>query len=149
MRDIDLKALVDTFDAAAQALGAEENIHAMRAGLVVSFHKLTKEELLDRLESAERRAEDAEKECAQQARLVGMGAERELALMAKLEAAERERDERRKDAERYRWLRAEFRAASLDMGGGHSWSARGSINRMRGPSFDAAVDREMAQEVGK
>lgn len=48
--------------------------------------------MLDRLESAERRAEEAEKECAEQARLVGMGAERELALMAKLGQAEKERD---------------------------------------------------------
>ena len=45
-------------------------------------------ELLDRLESAE--------SCAlEQARLNGMGSEREAALMAKLEAAEKERDELR------------------------------------------------------
>ena len=42
--------------------------------------------LLDRLEAAE-------SECLEQARLNGMGGEREAALMAKLEAAERERDE--------------------------------------------------------
>ena len=47
-------------------------------------------ELLDRLEHAE-------SECLEQARLNGMGAEREAALMAKLEAAEKERgiDEQR------------------------------------------------------
>ena len=42
-------------------------------------------ELLDRLEAAEADA-------LEQARLNGMGAEREMALMAKLEAAEKERD---------------------------------------------------------
>ena len=42
-------------------------------------------EILDRLEAAE-------SECLEQARLNGMGSEREAALMAKLEAAERERD---------------------------------------------------------
>lgn len=43
-------------------------------------------EILDRLE-------DAESDALEQARLNGMGSEREAALMAKLEAAERERDE--------------------------------------------------------
>ena len=43
------------------------------------------EELLDRLERAE-------SECLEQARLNGMGSEREAALMAKLEAVEKERD---------------------------------------------------------
>ena len=42
-------------------------------------------ELLDRLERAESK-------CLEQARLNGMGSEREAALMAKLEAAEKERD---------------------------------------------------------
>ena len=42
-------------------------------------------ELLDRLE-------EAESDALEQARLNGMGSEREAALMAKLEAAEKERD---------------------------------------------------------
>ena len=42
-------------------------------------------EMIDRLEAAE-------SDCLEQARLNGMGASREAALMAKLEAAERERD---------------------------------------------------------
>lgn len=42
--------------------------------------------LIDRLEAAE-------SEALEQARLNGMGGERELALMAKLEAAEKERDD--------------------------------------------------------
>ena len=39
------------------------------------------------------RLEVAESDCLEQARLNGMGASRETALMAKLEAAEKERDE--------------------------------------------------------
>ena len=38
------------------------------------------------------RLEEAESECLEQARLNGMGGEREAALMTRLEAAERERD---------------------------------------------------------
>ena len=49
-------------------------------------------ELLDRLEAAEADA-------LEQARLNGMGSEREAALMAKLEAAERERDDLRAKVE--------------------------------------------------
>ena len=45
-------------------------------------------EILDRLE-------DAESDALEQARLNGMGSEREAALMAKLEAAEKERDDLR------------------------------------------------------
>ena len=52
-------------------------------------------ELLDRLEAAENDA-------LEQARLNGIGAERELALMAKLEAAAKERDH-----EKWLWERAE------------------------------------------
>ena len=49
-------------------------------------------ELLDRLEAAE-------SDGLEQARLLGMGGEREAALMAKLEAAEKERDSTRKLAD--------------------------------------------------
>ncbi len=42
-------------------------------------------EMIDRLEAAEA-------ECLEEARLNGIGGEREAALMAKLEAAEKERD---------------------------------------------------------
>ena len=49
-------------------------------------------EILDRLEAAE-------SECLEQARLNGMGGEREAALMAKLEAAEIERDSAKKLAD--------------------------------------------------
>ena len=43
-----------------------------------------------------KRLEECEQECLEQARLLGMGSEREAALMARLEAAER-------DAARHRW----------------------------------------------
>ena len=49
-------------------------------------------EILDRLE-------EAESDGLEQARLNGIGAEKELALMAKLEAAEKERDELRAKVE--------------------------------------------------
>ncbi len=53
-------------------------------------------ELLDRLEAAE-------SEALEQARLNGIGAERELALMAKLEAAEKERDALRTELNEIRY----------------------------------------------
>lgn len=60
------------------------DINELRQSLgVVQPEKVA--ELLDRLEASEH-------ECTEQARLNGIGAERELALMAKLEAAEKERD---------------------------------------------------------
>lgn len=55
------------------------------AGSPVFIQAADMDELLDRLEAAE-------SECLEQARLNGMGSEREAALMAKLEAAEKERD---------------------------------------------------------
>ena len=64
-------------------------------------------ELLDRIEASE-------SECLEQARLNGMGSEREAALIAKLEAAEKERDwnaERLEDAiEELTALRAKIEA---------------------------------------
>ena len=55
------------------------------ASLIAAANPATIFELLDRLERAEFK-------CLEQARLNGMGSEREAALMAKLEAAEKERD---------------------------------------------------------
>lgn len=55
---------------------------------VAAANPATITELLDRLEAAE-------SDCLEQARMNGMGASREAALMAKLEAAEKERDELR------------------------------------------------------
>ena len=52
---------------------------------IAAANPLAIEELLDRLEAAE-------SEAIEQSRLNGMGAEREAALLAKLEAAEKERD---------------------------------------------------------
>ena len=55
------------------------------AAFYAAVNSATVIELLDRLESAE-------SDCLEQARLNGMGASREAALLAKLEAAEKERD---------------------------------------------------------
>ena len=55
------------------------------AAFYAAVNPTTVIELLDRLESAE-------SDCLEQARLNGMGASREAAPMAKLEAAEKERD---------------------------------------------------------
>jgi hypothetical protein len=56
------------------------------------------------LEAAHWRIKELETEVQEQCRLNGMGAERELALMAKVERLERENAELRKDAARYKWL---------------------------------------------
>lgn len=60
------------------------------ASLIAAANPAAITELLDRLEAAE-------SDALEQARLNGMGSEREAALMAKLEVAEKERDELRAD----------------------------------------------------
>ena len=83
-----------------ERVNAIHNLHdALPSGVVL--------ELLNRLE-------DAKSDALEQARLNGMGSEREAALMAKLEAAEKERDwnaERLEDAiEELTALRAKIEA---------------------------------------
>lgn len=56
------------------------------------------------------------------------------------EKAEVERDALRADAERYRHIRPMFRAFSAHVDGMHSWCATGELARMKGPTFDAAID---------
>lgn len=51
---------------------------------------------------------ELEDECNEQARLNGMGAEREARLMAEVERLRAERDALAKDAARYRWLRVRW-----------------------------------------
>ena len=63
----------------------EELRDRARTASVLALDYKTLTELIDRLEAAEA-------EALEEARLNGMGAERELALMAKLEAAEKSRD---------------------------------------------------------
>lgn len=69
-----------------------------RAEILAEFYAATQSdtiiELLDRLE-------DAESDALEQARLNDMGSEREAALIAKLEAAEKERDELRAKNHQY------------------------------------------------
>ena len=93
-------------------------------------------ELLDRLERAE-------SECLEQARLNGMGSEREAALMAKLEAAEKERDwnaERLEDAiEELTALRAELETERMRL------TACGVV-AMSNTTDSAKQARDMSQE---
>lgn len=54
---------------------------------------------------------ELESECNEQARLNGMGAEREARLIAEVERLRTERDALAKDAARYRWLAADHSLA--------------------------------------
>ena len=52
----------------------------------------------------------------------------------------------REDAERYQWLRARYRAMSMDMGGNHSWVPDGRVMReLRGPTLNAAIDAALKE----
>lgn len=53
----------------------------------------------------------------------------------------------RADAERYLWLKPNFRVMSPDMGGQHRYSPTGPVTRMRGPTLDAAIDAERSANV--
>lgn len=50
------------------------------------------------------------------------------------------------DAERYRWVRKRFRIMSLDISGQHGYVPTGEIGRIKGPSFDAAIDAAREKE---
>ena len=80
------------------------------AKFIAAANPATVSELLDRLE-------EAEADALEQARLNGMGASREAALMAKLEAAEKERDalqakveemEKQEPVARFNWSKGEL-----------------------------------------
>lgn len=69
-------------------------------------------------------------EVLEQARLNGMGAEREARLMARVEELERENESLRTDAERYRMVRR-----------GQQWSVINGIGySLRAEALDAAID---------
>lgn len=51
----------------------------------------------------------------------------------------------KRDAERYRWLKKQFRVMSLDMGGNHSWILRGPLRD--GCSIDAVCDASMERKT--
>jgi hypothetical protein len=82
----------------------------------------------------ERDLSAARAECIEQARLNGIGAERELKLMAEIERL-------RKDAERYRWLREGFCGNCVDV---HELTL--DADEMTHGQFDAAVDAAIARE---
>lgn len=74
-------------------------------------------------------------ECNEQARLNGMGAEREARLMAQVAELRAERDALAKDAARYRWLRAGgLYRVGFDSTGGVSLSV-----------LDSAIDAAMSE----
>lgn len=50
----------------------------------------------------------------------------------------------KRDAERYQWLKKQFRVMSLDMGGNHSWILRCPLRD--GRTIDAVCDKSMEQE---
>jgi hypothetical protein len=45
----------------------------------------------------------------------------------------------KKDAERYRFLRKDFSAMSLNINGNHAWAYRRNAT-LKGPTLDAAID---------
>lgn len=94
--------------------------------------------------SARDRAEAAERDAEEQARLVGIGMQRELALTAKLEAAAKERDAALMDAERYRWLRGHLFAMDSDYcapdGIGVVFKFPSDARIGKNSSLDAAID---------
>ena len=73
--------------------------------------------------------------------------EKHRSTFTQLEQKERDCEELRKDAERYRFLKdhGHFRAMSMDMGGNHSWTGMGR-NVGKGPRVDEAIDVARAKE---
>lgn len=50
----------------------------------------------------------------------------------------------KRDAERYRWLKKQFRIMSLDMGGNHTWVLQRPLRE--GCSIDAVCDTSMEKQ---
>ncbi len=86
---------------------------------------------------------ELESECNEQARLNGMGAEREARLMARVIELQAERDALAKDAARYRWLRSLDGTCSgpacVNFNIGFDWIEQ------HGDELDAAIDAAMAE----
>ena len=111
----------------AQAVqGSPRNFHE-RVNTIHKLHDALPSgvvlELLNRLEAAE-------SDALEQARLNGMGSEREAALMAKLEAAERERDALRAEVESWKGLAAQF-SKEADKAKTHLAFAKDELNHLR------------------
>jgi formate-dependent phosphoribosylglycinamide formyltransferase (GAR transformylase) len=93
-------------------------------------------------------------ECEEQARLNGMGAEREARLMAQVAELRAERDALAKDAARYRWLRD---TQNSPIRGDEEYSIPGTVEpifvstgdgvstAIDGEDLDAAIDAAMAE----
>lgn len=83
-------------------------------------------------------------ECNEQARLNGMGAEREARLMAQVAELRAERDALAKDAARYRWLIESGKYCPAF--GRSGWALRaGGFVRSSKYDLDAAIDAAMAE----
>ena len=112
---------------AQAATPGPDGVSLNRVKLLQDFQKeanpATVSELLDRIEAAESNA-------LEQARLNGMGSEREAALMAKLEAAERERDALRAEVESWKGLAAQF-SKEADKAKTHLAFAKDELNHLR------------------
>lgn len=67
----------------------------------------------------------------------------EVVLATAYDAVVAERDALRRDAERYRWLRAQYRLMSPHMNSQHVWTPSTKAI-LRGESVDAAIDAAMA-----
>lgn len=69
------------------------------------------------------------------------------------EARDRARAKRaaadRLDAERYRHLRSQFSVMSASITGNHAWVWRGNPERLRGATFDEAVDAAILEQEKK
>lgn len=91
-------------------------------------------------------------ECEEQARLNGMGAEREARLMAQVAGLQAERDALAKDAARYRWLRkGESDDVAVVRGLGAMDYGMSAVvytysEEIDGNDLDAAIDAAMAEE---
>ncbi len=116
--------------------------------------KLTKEEqpehdFITPLYSAET-VQALQSECEEQARLNGMGAEREARLMARVSELQAERDALAKDAARYRWLRERWGRIAEEYEDDRMTFIGREKNDGEGwytdpDSVDAAIDAAMAE----
>lgn len=89
-------------------------------------------------------------ECEEQARLNGMGAEREARLMAQVAGLQAERDALAKDAARYRWLRERWGRIAEEYEDDRMTFIGREKNDGEGwytdpDSVDAAIDAAMAE----
>lgn len=96
------------------------------------------------------RVDELQAECNEQARLNGMGAEREARMMAQVAELRAERDALAKDAARYRWLRERWGRVAEEYEDDRMTFIGREKNDGEGwytdpDSVDAAIDAAMAE----